>query len=97
MELVGWWDAAPLVTVTEHNTSSTISKDGPVIFASVYLNTATTATAGDTAVTPRAVIAVASWANNDAVSCTLNIDWAGLGLKAAEATITASVCTPLPP
>ena len=36
------------------------------------------------------MISVASWANSGTISCTLNIDWAKLGLSAATATITAS-------
>jgi hypothetical protein len=37
VKLVGWWEPEPLVTVTEHSGNSS----DPVIFASVYLRTAT--------------------------------------------------------
>jgi hypothetical protein len=97
--LVGWWEPAPLVTITEHGGNSS----SPVIFASVYLrsNTSSTRTGGmagrnqELAPTtmPRAVIALASWASSGNTSCTLNIDWAKLGLSASTATITAPAIT----
>lgn len=40
---------------------------------------------------PRAVISIASWAAAGVnTTCTLNINWAKLGLSAASATITAA-------
>ena len=35
VKLVGWWEATPLVTVTEHSSNSS----SPLVFASVYLRT----------------------------------------------------------
>ena len=77
VKLVGWWDSAPLVTVTEHSSNSST----PLVFASVYLRTSPAATTAGPAM-PKAVIAVASWASTGTISCTLNIDWAKLGLSA---------------
>lgn len=88
--LVGWWEPTPLVTVTEHGGNSS----QPAVFASVYLRSRAhqIKEGGDdsTAKKPRAVVAVASWANTGNITCTLNIDWARLGLSASSATITAT-------
>jgi hypothetical protein len=90
--LVGWWEPRPLVTVTEHGGNSS----QPVVFASVYWRAETNHNneEGDrTSKKPRAVVAVASWANTGNTTCTLNVDWKRLGLSASSATITASSIT----
>ena len=86
VKLVGWWEPEPLVTVTENSGNSST----PLVFASVYVRTSPLVTAGaeskaaaSVAAMPKAVISVASWAHSGTTSCTLNIDWAKLGLSAA--------------
>eukprot|EP01051_Picozoa_sp_SAG22_P029734 SAG22_NODE_11171_length_497_cov_0.899497_2_plen_133_part_01 len=85
VELVGWWEPAPLVTITEH--AGNISS--PVVFASVYLRKAKDGMAvpeeqeEEGVSMPRAVISVASWARSGTMTCTLNIDWAKLELSAS--------------
>jgi hypothetical protein len=94
VELVGWWEPTPLVTVTEHGGAGGGGENasGPVVFASVYLRQASAekSNRGGKKAMPRAVISVASWASAGNMTCTLDIDWAKLGLSAATATITAS-------